>query len=416
MIEPREALTVTQLNTLVHDIFEATDIFSQIAVRGEISNLVKHRSGHYYFSLKDEDSLLRALMFRADTFRLPFELENGMNVIVYGTLGTYIKDGNYRLIAHRMEADGVGTLHMAFEKLKKRLSEEGLFDPSHKKPIPKIPSAVGIVTSPTGAAVRDLIHVLGRRFPFAKVILYPALVQGEGAAESLARGIEAFDRLKNVDLIIIGRGGGSAEDLWAFNDEKLARTVFRCEIPVISAVGHETDFTICDFVADLRAPTPSAAAELAVPETEALKHRFFNVTERLHLLCVQKTQKYRKQLLSLQERRVFSDSSLFFRYPRKELTHATDALFKGVSHRLLCVKTALEKQAVSLDALSPLRVLSRGYAVAQKDGTLLKSEKDIAIGEDFSLTLTDGTIRAARIADGVLRQADAQSREREQHE
>ncbi len=395
--ERKDALTVTELNTLVHDIFEATDIFSGIAVRGEISNLIKHRSGHYYFSLKDKESLLRALMFRGDTARLPFTLENGMNVVVHGALGTYIKDGSYRLVAHRIEPDGVGTLHMAFEQLKHRLAAEGLFDEARKKPIPKIPSAIGIVTSPTGAAVHDLIHVLGRRFPFAKVLLFPALVQGEGAHESLISGVETFCRMKNVDLIIIGRGGGSAEDLWEFNNEKLARAIAAADIPVISAVGHETDFTICDFVADLRAPTPSAAAELAVPETETLKHRFYNVIDRMHALCKKKTDGYREALLQMRVRRLFTEHDALFRVPRGELAHRSESLTRIMTARVALEKTKFEKFTASLDALSPLRVLSRGYAVVMKDGKTVRSKDNVPVGKEFDVRLQDGVLRARRL-------------------
>lgn len=392
----REALTVTQLNTLVHDVIESADVFSAIAVRGEISNLVKHRSGHFYFSLKDEGSLLRALMFRSDTLSLSFEPENGMNVILYGSLGTYVKDGSYRFLAKRMEPDGVGALHLAFEKLKRRLAEEGLFDPAHKKPIPKIPSSVGVITSPTGAAVRDLIQVLGRRFPFAKVTLFPAQVQGIGAHKTLIEGIKTFDMRGDVDLIIIGRGGGSAEDLWEFNNEDLARAIFACGIPVISAVGHETDFTICDFVADLRAPTPSAAAELAVPETEALKHRFFNVVDRLCTLYMRKHDAAKKHVRSLGERPVLTDAQAYLRYPRQSLAHAGERLFYTYTQLLASKRGQLEKNTASLDALSPLAILSRGYAIASKDGRVIRKTDDLQNGEKFDLRLKDGTITAQR--------------------
>lgn len=400
MLEKKDALTVTQVNTLVHDVFAATDIFSGIAVRGEISNLVKHRSGHFYFSLKDEGSQLRALMFRTEASRLPFSPENGMNVIMYGTLGSYVKDGSYRFVAYRMEPDGIGALHMAFEQLKRKLASEGLFDAERKKAIPKIPSAVGIVTSPTGAAVRDLIHVLGRRFPFAKTVLFPALVQGDGAAESLIKGIDVFEERNDVDVIIIGRGGGSAEDLWAFNDEKLARRIATAHIPIISAVGHETDFTICDFVADLRAPTPSAAAELAVPEITVLKRQFGNVLDKMYSLCAGQTERYRKALLSLQTRRVMTDPEASFRYAKQELSYRKDSLVRSFEGLLKTYRMRFEKGASSLDALSPLHTLSRGYSVASKNGELLKSTKDIAVGEAFSLRLQDGTICATRTEEG----------------
>ena len=393
----KEALTVTQLNTLVHDVFESVDIFSAIAVRGEISNLVKHRSGHFYFSLKDEGSLLRALMFRGDTFRLPFEPENGMNVILYGSVGSYVKDGSYRFIAKSMEPDGVGALHIAFEQLKRRLSAEGLFDTAVKKPIPKIPAGIGIITSPTGAAVRDLIHVLGRRFPFASVTLFPAQVQGSGAHETLIEGIRVLDGREDVDLIIIGRGGGSAEDLWEFNNEKLARAIYACKTPVISAVGHETDFTICDLVSDLRAPTPSAAAELAVPETQALKHRFDNVTDKIYSLFMHKAVSLRERLAACADRPVLSDASVYFRYPNQRLLYAKENLSRAFIQTLRMRKGLLEKQAASLDALSPLAILSRGYAIASKNGKVVRNRDDVGVGECFALRVKDGTINAVRI-------------------
>ena len=393
----RDALTVTQLNTLVHDVFESVDLFSAIAVKGEISNLVKHRSGHYYFSLKDEGSLLRALMFRSDTLRLAFDPENGMNVILYGSLGSYVKDGSYRFVAKSMEPDGVGALHLAFEQLKRKLSAEGLFDPAHKKPIPRIPRTVGIVTSPTGAAVRDLIQVMGRRFPFAKIVLFPAEVQGKDAHKTLIEGIRALEEKGDVDVIVIGRGGGSAEDLWEFNNESLARAIYACRIPVISAVGHETDFTICDFVSDLRAPTPSAAAELAVPDTEGLKQRFFNVVDKMHALYMRKEDALRKRVERLRTHPVLTDPSVYLRYPRQSLFAAKDKLLLTYTHGLAAKRSALAQYAASLDALSPLSILTRGYAIAEKEGHLIRKTDDIAVGEAFKLRLSDGVIDAERI-------------------
>ncbi len=390
----KEALTVTQLNTLVHDVFESVDVFSSIAVRGEISNLVKHRSGHFYFSLKDEGSLLRALMFRGDTVKLPFEPENGMNVILYGSLGSYVKDGSYRFVARQMEPDGIGALHLAFEQLKRRLAAEGLFDPEHKKPVPKIPTGIGIVTSPTGAAVRDLINVLGRRFPLARVILFPALVQGSGAHETLIEGVRVLDARPDIDLIIIGRGGGSMEDLWEFNNEDLARTIYAAKTPIISAVGHEIDFTICDFVSDLRAPTPSAAAELAVPETEVLKHRFDNVTDKLYSLFLGKATALRKRLALAAERPVFTDAEAYFRFPRQRLLYAREKLPRAMEQILLAKRGVLEKDCASLDALSPLSILSRGYAIASKDGRVLRRTEDVSVGEEFEVRVSDGVISA----------------------
>lgn len=269
------ALTVTQLNEYIKRLIDTTPQLSDVYVKGEISNFKNHYStGHFYFTLKDEGGQLRSVMFKSFASKLRFMPEDGMKVTAHGRISSYVRDGGYQLYCDMIEPEGVGSLYVAYEQLKKKLEYEGLFDASRKKPLPKIPSKVGIITSATGAAIRDMINVCGRRFPFATLVLYPALVQGPEAPAQLISGMNYFNAAKNVDVIIIGRGGGSIEDLWAFNDENLARTVAASAIPVISAVGHETDFTICDFVADRRAPTPSAAAELAVPDTAELKEKY----------------------------------------------------------------------------------------------------------------------------------------------
>ena len=392
----REALTVTELNTLVHDVIESNDIFSQIAVRGELSNFVHHRSGHMYFSLKDEGSLVRAVMFRFAASRLAFTPQNGMKVVVYASLTTYIKDGQYQLTVTHMEPDGVGALYIAFEERRRRLAAEGLFDPARKRPLPKIPSRVGVITSPTGAAVRDISRILGRRFPFAEVLLYPAQVQGEGAAASLIAGLTHFAESKNVDVIILGRGGGSAEDLWEFNDEALARAVAASPIPVISAVGHESDFTICDFVADVRAATPSMAAELAVPESTELVRRFRNVTERLEMLCRHKIASGNEKLRALASRRLFTDPAGLYRQQRQTLDILSRALETSLDKRLGTERSTFETLAARLNALSPLSVLTRGYAVATREGRVIRSVSEVDDGMPFSLRLSDGEITAKK--------------------
>jgi len=273
-MEQKNALTVTQLNEYIKMMFDSQPTLNRLLVRGEISNFVNHRSGHFYFTLKDENSLIRAVMFKSAAMKLNFQPENGMRVIARGKVSVFPRDGQYQLYADDMELDGIGGLYVAFEQLKNKLAAEGLFDESRKRPLPRFPSKIGIITSPTGAAIRDMINVTGRRYPMAEITIYPALVQGSDAPRSLAAGIRYFNNAdKRPDVIIIGRGGGSIEDLWAFNNEQLARFIANSEIPVISAVGHETDFTICDFVADRRAPTPSAAAELAVPDSYELHTR-----------------------------------------------------------------------------------------------------------------------------------------------
>ena len=282
-MDKRQALTVTGLNEYIKSKLDTDPVLSGVFVKGEISNFVNHyKTGHFYLSLKDEGGVIRAVMFRQSAMKLNFVPENGMKVICSGRVSSYVKDGQYQIYITSMEPDGVGALYIAFEQLKKKLEEEGLFDPMYKKPLPKYPKKIGIITSPTGAAIRDMIHVSGRRFPLAKLCLYPSLVQGDGAPAQLIRGIETFNTTCPVDVIILGRGGGSLEELWAFNDENLARAIFASRIPIISAVGHETDFSISDFVADLRAPTPSAAAEVALPEAGEVKRKLRNVIALKH--------------------------------------------------------------------------------------------------------------------------------------
>ena len=255
-------MTVSELNNFIKSMFDSNRLLSSVYVKGEISNFVSHRSGHFYFSLKDADGQIKAVMFRSSALKLKFIPENGMKVTVFGSISVFSRDGVYQMYATSMQPDGIGALYLAYEQLKAKLTDEGLFRDDHKKLLPQYPSKIGVITSPTGAAVRDIINVLGRRYPLATVYIYPALVQGDGAARTLIDGVDYFDAAGLVDTIIIGRGGGSIEDLWEFNNEELARRIYACSIPVISAVGHETDFTICDFVADLRAPTPSAAGDL----------------------------------------------------------------------------------------------------------------------------------------------------------
>ena len=294
--ERSDAFTVSELNNYIKSIFENNRTLSSVMVRGEISNFTNHRSGHLYFSLKDADGQIRSVMFRSRAMGLKFMPESGMKVIVHGSVTVYPRDGSYQLYVSSMQPDGVGALYLAYEQLKERLFQEGLFDEIYKKPIPAFPKRIGVITSPTGAAVRDIINVTGRRYPCADIYVYPALVQGDGAENSLIKALDYFDSSCLCDVIILGRGGGSIEDLWAFNSEALARRIFEARVPIISAVGHETDFTICDFVADMRAPTPSAAAEIAVPETHELMHKIDNIIGRMSLL-IGKRIEHGKQIL-----------------------------------------------------------------------------------------------------------------------
>ncbi len=389
----RQALSVGQLSRLIKDLIEGCDLLSGIAVRGEISNLTVHPSGHVYFSLKDEESLINAVMFRSAASRLKFLPKNGMKVVLYCSVSTYAKMGRYQLNVTAIEPDGMGALYLAFEQLKSKLAAEGLFDRERKKPLPKIPSRIGLITSPTGAAVRDMIRILGSRFPFAEVLLYPALVQGIEAPESLRRGLAFFNEKRPVDVIIIGRGGGSMEDLFAFNDEALARAVASSRIPVISAVGHETDFTICDFVADLRAATPSNAAELAVPEMAHLLVSLQNVITKMKLLCEKRTAFFRRRLETLAESRVLTDPRALYESKRQSLLYLEEGLTHSTERALLSARATLSERAALLDGLSPLKTLARGYAVAtDANGRALRDASQAAPGDTLHLRLHKGSL------------------------
>lgn len=395
MAADKTILTVTQLNEYIKGKIDADKFLSSVWLKGEISNFVHHKTGHFYFTLKDEGSLVRALMFHSSASKLMFCPENGMKVIVHGRVASYIRDGIYNFYADSMEPDGVGALYVAYEQLKKKLEAEGLFRQERKKALPKIPTRIGVITSPTGAAIRDIINVISRRFSYAKIILYPSLVQGDGAAPQLIRGLQYFNDTASADVIILGRGGGSIEDLWAFNDEQLARAVVASRIPVISAVGHETDFTICDFVADRRAPTPSAAAELAVPETEELKRKIGNITGRMATLLETSVQVKRKSLESFATSKVMRNPIYMLDEKKTRLLMETTKLENATKLLLSDKRTIYEKTASKLEALNPLSILLRGYsAVFQKDGMLVKSTRDVSVGDAVMMRTSDGTISA----------------------
>ncbi|MBR4206119.1 MAG: exodeoxyribonuclease VII large subunit [Clostridia bacterium] len=386
------ALTVTELNEFVKRLLDASPVLSEVEVRGEISNFKNHYgSGHLYFSLKDEMSQIKAVMFRSAAARLKFDPEDGMKVSVRGRVSSYPRDGSVQLYADSIEPEGVGALYIAYEQLKNRLAAEGLFDPSRKKLLPKLPTRIGVITSPTGAAIRDMINVTGRRFPAAKILLYPSLVQGAEAPAQLIAGIKVFNERCPVDVIIIGRGGGSIEDLWAFNDEGLARAVASSRIPVISAVGHETDFTICDFAADMRAPTPSAAAELAVPDTGELRGKLEHLIEREAAILAARLQRCRERLGQLAERRVLTDPASVVEDRRMLLDHLTDGLCRVETKRLENKRASLREEAAKLGALNPLAVLSRGYsAVYKEDGALVKEISNLTPGESARIVTVGG--------------------------
>ena len=389
------AVTVTQLNEYIRQRIDNDPYLSGLYLRGEISNAKLHSSGHIYMSLKDESSVIRAVMFRSAAAKLTFRPEDGLKVICRGRVSVFPRDGQYQFYIDSMEPDGVGAMYIALEQLKKKLAAEGLFSEARKKPLPKVPLRVGVVTSPTGAAVRDIINITGRRFPLAEIYLYPALVQGADAAPDLVKGVRLFENDFKVDVIIIGRGGGSAEDLWAFNDETLARTIAACTTPVISAVGHETDFTLCDFVADRRAPTPSAAAEIAVPDRIELKNKFGNIVIRLSSLMKQKTDASRLMLRSLSESRFLTDPMFTVNSKAQALDMAQRDLGDALKNVLSRERMRLTAAAAKLDALSPLSVVSRGYGmIFDSGGSVMKTVKNAKVGNDIRVELIDGSVTA----------------------
>lgn len=406
MAEERQVFTVTALNEYIKMKLETDEALMRVFIRGEISNFTNHKSGHFYFTVKDETSRIAAVMFRSSASKLAFIPENGMKVIVGGRVSAYVRDGQYQIYVDTLEPDGVGALYIAYEQLKAKLGAEGLFDEAKKKPLPRYPMRIGVITSPTGAAIRDIINILGRRFPIAEVVLYPSLVQGESAAPQLIEGLRYFNEKKNVNVIIIGRGGGSLEDLWAFNSEALVREVAASELPVISAVGHEIDFTLCDFAADRRAPTPSAAAELAVPERYELKRKLGNVTARLELLEGKKLELLRSTLERMRKSRALTDPRNFIDDKRMALGIAENKLYNRITFLLERKKSALAGKTAKLDAMNPLSVLSRGYGAAfAPDGTVIRSAAQVEKGSDISLMLSDGTVRAT-VCDIVMNEKE----------
>ncbi len=396
MNDPRQqALTVEQLNTYIKDYLSTSPILNKVYVKGEISNVrVYGGSGHIYFTLKDENSAIPATMFGGSS-KLKFKPENGMKVLCLGRVAVFVRDGQYRLYAEEMEPDGIGSLYIAFEQLKAKLNSLGLFAPEHKKKIPKIPFSVGIITAPGGAAVRDMINVTRRRFPAARLYLYPSLVQGPSAPAQLIGALKTLDGSGLCDVIIIGRGGGSAEDLWCFNDENLAYAIYECQTPIISAVGHETDFTISDFVADLRAPTPSAAAELAVPDVRELKKQFGNVEKRMLQLLSSRTDYLRQRLNILSQRPVLQSPKGYFDDRRMALSHEEEKLYTITASRLERERMRLYAQGEKLKSLNPTSILSRGFSVAfSEDGKAIKSIEQLPSGTEFELMLSDGKTKA----------------------
>ncbi|MEE0867039.1 MAG: exodeoxyribonuclease VII large subunit [Clostridia bacterium] len=390
MTDNRRIATVTQINNYIKALLDQVPVLHNVWIKGEISNFKRHSSGHIYLTLKDDGAVLKAVMFKSAAYALTFKPEDGMKVLARGRISVYEAGGQYQMYIEEMTSDGQGDLYKRFEELKKKLGEEGLFDEARKKTIPKFPEKIGVATSPTGAAVRDMINVLRRRCPMVKVIIYPCLVQGDGAAKSVSEAIRYFNDKNNVDVIIAGRGGGSIEDLWAFNEEITVRTVAESKIPVISAVGHETDFTLCDFAADLRAPTPSAAAELAVPDIIELK-RFIDsakATMAAHLKQKLLTREKQLELLSKSSSITRFNKSIMDRH--QTLDRLDDALVKNYSFTVESYANKFALLAQTLSALSPLEVFKRGYCSVEKDNKIVSSTASLNKGDNITLRLHDG--------------------------
>lgn len=390
-----EPLTVRELNLYVKTLIDRDEFLNNVYVKGEISNYKRHYTGHLYFTLKDGDSLIKCVMFKSYTQYLKFEPEDGMSVLILGTVAVYERDGVYQIYVKGIEPDGVGALHAAYEQLKEKLEAKGMFDEAHKKPIPMLPKSIGVITSKTGAVIKDIINVTTRRLPNVNIKLFPAAVQGAGAAETIVKGIKYFNEAKNVDVIIVARGGGSLEDLWPFNEEITADAIYESEIPIISAVGHETDFTIADFVADLRAPTPSAAGELAVPDRNEILWRIQNDNRRLVISLKKKVENMNDRYKNIMNSRVMKKPLDAFNDKKILIDNINKNLEKSILLELKNKKLELVKRITALDTLSPLKTLERGYSfVEDETGNVIKSIKQVNSGDNLNITLNDGTINA----------------------
>ena len=386
-------LSPSQVSGYIKSWMDRDRLLSGLLVRGELSNYKMYPSGHHYFTLKDSQGALRCVMFRGDAASLRFRPENGMQVIAAGRITVFPRDGQYQLYCVRLTPEGAGDLHVAFEQLKEKLLREGLFDQAHKRPLPAYPRRIALITSPAGAAVRDMLRILGARYPLAQVRVLPVRVQGEGAAEEIAAALDWANLHQAADLIITGRGGGSMEDLWAFNEECVARAIYRSQIPVISAVGHEPDVTIADFVADLRAATPSNGAELAVPDQNELYAWLDGLAKRLEKGTGSLLARRRKDLERLGRSRMLTDQGAYFRDRRLLLDYQGQRLGHGAGQILSRARERLARDSAALDAMSPLKVLGRGYSIARNEnGTLIASVKDAAPGERLELRLSDGSL------------------------
>ena len=391
----QNVLSITQLTEYIRGRLDDDPFLGQVAVRGEISNYKVYPSGHHYFTLKDEGAALKCVMFKSSAVRLRFRPDNGMKVIAMGKVTVYPRDGAYQLYCAAMAMDGVGDLYAAFEQLKKKLAAQGLFDPAHKKPLPKCPGTIGIVTSSAGAAVHDMLRILRKRYPLTKVRLLPVRVQGAEAPGEIAAAIRYANRYKLADLLIVGRGGGSIEDLWAFNDELVAHAIYESEIPVISAVGHEPDVTISDYVADLRAATPSNAAELAVPDQDALRQNLDAMSSAMASALSRQLKAARQHLNVLSQSPALRSPTGYIEQREKSLELLKNRLIAAQNQSITRKNQRYIAAVSKLDAMSPLKVLTRGYSMAQTEaGDVLRSVRQVELGERISVLLSDGKLSA----------------------
>ena len=387
-------LSPSQVSGYIKTWMDRDRLLSGLLVQGEISNYKMYPSGHHYFTLKDGEGALRCVMFRGDAAALRFRPQNGMRVIAAGRITVFPRDGQYQMYCSRLTPDGAGDLHLAFEQMKERLFREGLFEQSHKKPLPGFPERIALITSPAGAAVRDMLRILGARYPLAEIKILPVRVQGEGAAEEISAAIAWANYWQAADLIITGRGGGSMEDLWAFNEEIVARAIYHSEIPVISAVGHEPDVTIADFTADVRAATPSNGAELAVPDQNELLSWLYGVRGRMEQGLRRNLAQHRRELTRLSQSRVMTQPESFFKDKRMQLDYQGERLARGLDQKLRTQRQDLARLAASLDALSPLKVLGRGYSmVMDEEEQVVTSVQDVECGASLQVCMQDGTLK-----------------------
>ena len=392
----QQVLSITQINEYIRSKMDGDALLNGVAVRGEISNYKVYPSGHHYFTLKDEGAALKCVMFKGNAMRLRFRPDNGVKVIAMGKISVYPRDGAYQLYCTAMAMDGIGDLYAAFEQLKQKLEAQGLFDPAHKKPLPKYPGIIGIVTSSAGAAIHDMLRILRKRYPLSKVRLLPVRVQGVEAPEEIAGAIRYANIHKLADLLIVGRGGGSIEDLWAFNDERVAYAIYHSDIPVISAVGHEPDVTISDFVADLRAATPSNAAELAVPDQDALRQTLDSMSGAMATALSRQLTAARRHYQLLSAHPSLQSPVGYLEQRRKSLELLKNKLISNQNQQINAAKARYIAMTAKLDAMSPLKVLTRGYAMAQsEDGTVLRSVSQVKAGDAITISVSDGSISAA---------------------